>query len=711
MTDWPERTLKLKASLGSGDLATIYVASDVERGQTEFAVAILHYDLTDLDGVATAMSKRIEASRRVDHPALVRCQGLFRVSDRPAVIMQLVDGKDLERLSKRRSLPAAITAYVGRELTSFLVAAKAKGMVHGLLGPTRVCIDNDGQVRVMGALTPTGTAVDGDHPIYREERGTARYAAPELMGGMLTTPNDVYALGGILTLLLSGRWPQRPATTSEAQSNVINGARQQLSVGDTPQQLVELIVSCLSFRPDQRPTLSELQKELGALAATQDEWIRWVNPTLEHVTGTTELDEEDESGDVTVSEEEDDAPSDVTVCEEDDAPGDVTVSEEEDEPEEEELPKAVAEAEGEPEAAEEKEPEGVAISAENAETTLKEPSDEEAVVSTPVKSAPVVLGTLPPPPTDEVVAMPSADDDHDSSSLWKQEEELPEEPDTEDEPTEVASMATRLETDEQADRWDRMLALDKKSVASIDKEWSRAARGESESRRFVLMAIVGLGVGLCAAWYTGLLSFDDGPVVEQTDVQSTDKQPTEVLVVPVEEPTVPAPEPEEVEAEVVEPLPIEDEEPSAAVPGAPVPEPPPPPVEAKPPPKATPAPTKTKAPPAPPPPPPPPPPPEEKAEASEPEEAPVATEPAPQPPPALSTAAVRITGDASMVHLVSGSRRLNGGRIPPGEYQIEVVFKQNDMPQNQGSLRLEAGQSAIVNCMASFYRCTVRGPW
>jgi hypothetical protein len=64
-----------------------------------------------------------------------------------------------------------------------------------------------------------------------------------------------------------------------------------------------------------------------------------------------------------------------------------------------------------------------------------------------------------------------------------------------------------------------------------------------------------------------------------------------------------------------------------------------------------------------------------------------------------------------MVHLVSGSRRLSGGRIPPGEYQIEVVFKQNDMPQNQGSVRLEAGQSAIVNCKASFYRCTVRGPW
>ncbi|MGB0640779.1 MAG: protein kinase domain-containing protein, partial [Myxococcota bacterium] len=211
MSNWPERTLKLKASVGSGDLATIYVASDVERGQAEFAVAILHYDLKDVEGVAAAMSKRIAASKGVDHPGLVRCEGVFRVSDRPAVVMEMVDGKDLARLAKRRNTPAAIAARIGLELTSFLVAAKAKGMVHGLLGPARVCIDNGGQVRVMGAVTPTGTMVDVDHPIYREERGTSRYAAPELMGGLLTTPNDVYAIGGILTLLISGRWPQRPA--------------------------------------------------------------------------------------------------------------------------------------------------------------------------------------------------------------------------------------------------------------------------------------------------------------------------------------------------------------------------------------------------------------------------------------------------------------------------------------------------------------------
>lgn len=713
MTDWPERTLKLKASVGSGDLATIYAASDVERGQSEFAVAILHYDLKDLEGVASAMAKRIESSKGVDHPAMVRCEGVFRVSDRPSVVMEMVDGKDLDRLAKRRSTPAAVAARIGLELTSFLVAAKAKGMVHGLLGPARVCIDNDGQVRVMGGVTPTGTTVDDDHPIYREERGTSRYAAPELMGGLLTTPNDVYAVGGILTLLISGRWPQRPATSSDAQSHVINGARQQMSAGDAPASLVELVASCLSFRPDQRPTLSELQQGLGSLAAKKDAWLHWVNPTLAHVTGTTEVEEEEDPESVVESEPvaaDEGVEESVVESEAMAVDGDVEESVVESESAVD-LDEAAAEPTVilEPVSESDEEVEAQDVVAETAETALDEPSDEEEVSSEPETPSPVVLGKLPPPPSDEVVAMPSADDDPDSSSLWKDEDDFPEEPDTEDEPTEVASMATRMETDEQADQWDRMLALDKKSVAStsasIDKEWSRMARGESEGRRFVLMAVIGLGIGLAAAWYAGLLNFNDDSATDKADIQTIDDVQVEMPAAPVEEPSTPEPVPEVApEEKTVEP--VEDEEPPAVVPVVPVPTtdapPPAPPVEPKPPP-ATPAPTKTKAPP--------PPPPEEKAVEPAPEETPEVVEPTPKPPPVPLTAAVRITGDASMVHLVSGSRRLNGGRIPPGEYQIEVVFKQNDMPQNQGSLRLEAGQSAIVNCKASFYRCTVRGPW
>jgi hypothetical protein len=61
--------------------------------------------------------------------------------------------------------------------------------------------------------------------------------------------------------------------------------------------------------------------------------------------------------------------------------------------------------------------------------------------------------------------------------------------------------------------------------------------------------------------------------------------------------------------------------------------------------------------------------------------------------------------------LVEGTRRISGGRVPPGTYTIEVVFRQGEAVQQQGEITLGAGQSAIVKCQAAFYRCSIRGPW
>ena len=87
--------------------------------------------------------------------------------------------------------------------------------------------------------------------------------------------------------------------------------------------------------------------------------------------------------------------------------------------------------------------------------------------------------------------------------------------------------------------------------------------------------------------------------------------------------------------------------------------------------------------------------------------APDVSEEAPTP----STAAIRVTGDAYRVQFLDGTRRISGGRLPAGSYTIEVVFREGDAMQQQGQITIEPGQSAIVNCKASFYRCSIRGPW
>jgi len=86
-----------------------------------------------------------------------------------------------------------------------------------------------------------------------------------------------------------------------------------------------------------------------------------------------------------------------------------------------------------------------------------------------------------------------------------------------------------------------------------------------------------------------------------------------------------------------------------------------------------------------------------------------APEPAtPTAPPPPQTALVYVAGDAHRVHLIHGGRRYSAGRMPPGAYHVEVIFKSGEKARVASRITLEAGDRRVVECSAIFYRCVVR---
>ena len=103
--------------------------------------------------------------------------------------------------------------------------AHANLIVHRDIKPANVLVSTDGQVKLLDfgiakLMEPdsawTGTAASA----LTREGGpvlTPEYAAPEqLSGGAVTTATDVYALGVLLYVLLSGRHPAGEALRSPA---------------------------------------------------------------------------------------------------------------------------------------------------------------------------------------------------------------------------------------------------------------------------------------------------------------------------------------------------------------------------------------------------------------------------------------------------------------------------------------------------------------
>lgn len=693
------RELRLIRPLDSGDLATVFAAVDLSHGNVSRAVALLHPDLEGIDDVIERMQARIQAARVVAHPGHVSAEGIYDVSGRAGVVMQLVDGKNLERIAKRKAVPGAVAARIALGVVDVLEAAASHNLLHGHLSPTRIIVAADGAVRVLGLGMRKGEDLGTTNALYREDRSVHRYAPPEGLDGLVTSAVDVYALGSIITRIVSGRWPKRASQHGAGQSTVIEGAAHVMTGAGASSDLVGVVRDCLGFRADLRPYLSELRATLTAEAVDDAGWAHWLGVHVLSATDSTELLDEPEN-----ENDSNDEPPTAYDHSDDDSGAVATAAEhstEKVEPSTVTLPltdAAAAETESEPPADQNGAPLEDVLPLHRLETNVHEPTDIVPVQSTEARmpavdgpQEPPTLGALPPPTsrTSEGPLAVTGGEDLDT--------ECSDDPDTVDEPTEEArGVDAPMEVDAAADRWDRMLGLDVKVQDDLDKEWLNAARGRSPwMKRFGLVA---LAVAIAAIGVRELGG-------EETDVPPPPKVDAPAEAVPAAEPVAPSAEstpepavpprpPEPVEAKPPDPAPTPDSEPAPPPEDAPEIEPSEPvPAEAS-----------------------------EPVPAAQPQPVDVPTEvpvseampssaTVPSSPPAPSTAVVRVTGDAHGVSLHRDGAAITSGRVPPGTYSIMVEFRPGDTPKAQGTLVIDAGESAVINCKAAFYRCTTRGPW
>ncbi|GAB3951636.1 hypothetical protein GCM10027614_53940 [Micromonospora vulcania] len=179
--------------------------------------------------------------------------------------MELLDGHTLEqRLAASGPLPPHAALRICAEVAAALAAAHAQGLVHRDVKPDNVM------------LTPIGAkvldfgiaAIAGDPEIDFEGRlmGTPAYLAPErLDAGEVLPACDVYALGVLAHLVLTGRLPWR----AEAQTRMLRAhtyvePAPLPEIAGVPPEIHRLYHWCLARDPADRPPAAEAARILLA---------------------------------------------------------------------------------------------------------------------------------------------------------------------------------------------------------------------------------------------------------------------------------------------------------------------------------------------------------------------------------------------------------------------------------------------------------------
>jgi serine/threonine protein kinase len=214
----------LEEPVGRGGMGTVWTARRSD-GRFEGRVAVKFLNLS-LMGQGGEERFRREGSflARVAHPNIAHLLDSGVTADgQPYLVLEYVEGQDIASYCFERSLGLAERLELFLEVVAAVAHAHANLIVHRDIKPSNVLVTPQGHVKLLDfgiakLLEPQpGELVT---PLTREsgQALTLAYAAPEQLNQQaITTGTDIYALGVLLYLLLTGRHPAEPFLRSHGE--------------------------------------------------------------------------------------------------------------------------------------------------------------------------------------------------------------------------------------------------------------------------------------------------------------------------------------------------------------------------------------------------------------------------------------------------------------------------------------------------------------
>ncbi|MCM2370508.1 serine/threonine protein kinase [Aporhodopirellula aestuarii] len=211
---------KLLGHIGTGGMSSVYLAEHVGLHDKRAIKVLPKKRVHDASYLARFILEA-RAIASLNHPNIVLAHDIDNDGDTHYIVMEYVDGIDLQMLVRRDgpldfSTAADLIAQAARGLDH----AHEHGVIHRDVKPANLLIDQNGRLRLLDmGLALMASEEEHSLTVANNENvlGTADYLAPEqaLNSHKVDLRVDIYGLGCTLYYLLTGRPPFSDGTLAQ----------------------------------------------------------------------------------------------------------------------------------------------------------------------------------------------------------------------------------------------------------------------------------------------------------------------------------------------------------------------------------------------------------------------------------------------------------------------------------------------------------------
>jgi Tol biopolymer transport system component len=250
-------------------MGEVYRATDTKLGR-DVAIKILPSEVAGDSERLARFQREAHLLASLNHPHIAAIYGLEEAGGKPFLVLELVEGEDLQQRLERGAIPVEEALEIARQIAEGLEGAHEKGIVHRDLKPANVMLTPDGKVKVLDfglakawegdPVTDSSSGLSQSPTLAHSGTqagvilGTAAYMSPEQARGKPVDKRaDNWGFGVLLFEMLAGRRLFSGETVSDVLAAVL---KEEPPWEELPQPLppgtTRVLRRCLRKSPRER---------------------------------------------------------------------------------------------------------------------------------------------------------------------------------------------------------------------------------------------------------------------------------------------------------------------------------------------------------------------------------------------------------------------------------------------------------------------------